>query len=165
MSVSSFQYLKQPFNRCVDAQGEYWECDSYPAPQKPYFKGTDCIPEDHPSRSIRETILRELGSSSTKNYHFPGNATTSSLHDHESIFHELCKHLEDEGGESIHCIGNGEFESVPTFTEKMEVVEGGDHHFVIPKACGFFVGDILHFMKHPMQLQFDIVGASIPHDV
>lgn len=80
------------------------------------------------------------------------------------MFSELCKHLEEEGSESVRLIGNGEFESVSTLTEKMEVVSSGDHDFFIPKTCGFFVGNVLTFLKRPVPLQFDIVIVVISLD-
>ena len=60
MEIVSFQYLQKPFTRSFGKDNEYVENEAFPAPIKPYFKGTNEIPENHPSIVIRKCIQQEL---------------------------------------------------------------------------------------------------------
>lgn len=162
MSVASFQYLKHPFSRSFGESGEWFEEDSYPSPLKPYFKGSNCIPEDHPSKSVRKLIHDEVAPASEIPAAFPGNTFTSKLHKHEELFRRFMESMKRNEvplqDEWIQTVENDAIMTVQPFSDTLDVIHFENHDFVVPEKSGFFIGDILNFLKHPVPCQFDIVG-------
>ena len=60
MGIVSFQYLKNGFNREFGDEIKYLEDNAFIPPNKPYFKGNNKIPDNHPSKIIRSLIADEL---------------------------------------------------------------------------------------------------------
>lgn len=161
MSNVSFQYLKSAFERSYGTNELYVERNAFVPPDKPYFKGTDDIPEDHPSFMIRDVIRKELSEKDFPCTLYPGNSKNSELHEHTTLCEQFKQYINEEKNTDImkymDCKGDSYIRSLKTFQNDMVVIPFNDSYFVIPPQCGFFNGDIFSFIKEKHDFKYDIV--------
>ena len=73
----SVQFLQRPFNRIVEEEDLFEERDAFPVPVKPYFKGSNDIPDDVPTREIRKQVAAILGFKQGSEETYLGNTHNS----------------------------------------------------------------------------------------
>lgn len=161
MSIISFQYLLKPFNRVLQGNSIFVEENAFPPPTKPYFKGTDVIPNQHPSKRIRSAIHNELGSRVLPEATYPGNVKKSELHMHTDICNQLIQAIYKNRVSGINSIfsftENKCIYSVNPFASPLSVIPFNTDYFVIPAKCGFYNGDVFDFLKEKHAFSYDIV--------
>ena len=150
----SVQFLQRPFNRVIKGESLFEERDAFPVPLKPYFKGSNEIPEDVPTKEIRKRIASILGSKQKAEETFVGNTHTSDLHYHEDLFEQLKQYLSRH---QVEGIDSKTFSSVPTFLPKTQYISTPSFKYILPQGSGFWNGNVYDFLKCPVNEKFDIV--------
>ena len=153
----SVQFLQNPFNRIIKEEVWFEERDAFPVPFKPYFKGSNDIPEDVPTKELRKRIALILGSKQGVEEKFMGNTHTSDLHYHEDLFDQLKQYIQTH---QVDNIDSSTFSSIPTFFPKTQYISTPSCQYIIPQGSGFWNGNVYDFLKHPINEKFDIVNIA-----
>ncbi len=164
MEIVSFQYLQKPFSRSFGKDNEYVENEAFPIPIKPYFKGTNEIPTNHPSKTIRKYIQQELSQQDKSTDKFPGNNSKSILHIHEELCNQFIKSLLQQSlkdTNQLFKISENSIQHQSPFSNPLTVIPFQQQHFIIPKDCAFYNGNIFEFVKEKHPFQYDIVSSVL----
>ena len=129
----SVQFLQNPFNRIIKEEVWFEERDAFPVPFKPYFKGSNDIPEDVPTKELRKRIALILGSKQGVEEKFMGNTHTSDLHYHEDLFDQLKQYIQTH---QVDNIDSSTFSSIPTFFLKRSTFQRLLANILFPKEVG-----------------------------
>lgn len=150
----SVQFLQRPFNRVIKEEDLFEERDAFPVPVKPYFKGSNDIPDDVPTREIRKQVAAILGFKQGSEETYLGNTHKSDLHYHEELFEQLKQYISMH---SVENIDSSTFSSIPTFLPKTQFISTPSFKYILPQGSGFWNGNVFDFLKHPVREKFDIV--------
>ena len=156
----SVQFLLNPFNRIVEEDGHFEEKDAFPPPSKPYFKGSDVIRNDIPTKWIRKRIASVLAPKQVSGEEFAGNMHVSDLHFHEKLLDEVDGAIADK---DFIRTDTHSFSSFPVFYPSTYILPTPSSNFVLFKGSGFYNGDVFEFLKHPVNVAFDIVETLSLH--
>lgn len=166
MEIVSFQYLQKPFTRAFGKDNEYVENEAFPVPVKPYFKGTNEIPENHPSIVIRKCIQQELNQQKKSQDKYPGNNSKSLLHTHESLCSQFIDSLIQQSLKDyswLFTISGNSIQHQNPFSNPLAIIPFQQQQFIIPSHCAFYNGDIFEFLKKKHAFQYDIVTSSFSY--